>query len=1515
MATLDKLTYFSKFSLSADFINSLILSGNISAAAEFPVQANVHPRYVYYVTAAVTDNNPAKTNTGQSFVSGDWIMWTGNAWELLGNDIVAFSGMVWMEKSANCPVNNGEGILADTTGGSFTVTLPATPDVGDTVGIADAAAGFDANYLIIDPNGSLIHGQAQNMECNVKDVSFNLIYTGAATGWKIETYLAQGFDEVQVGPTGATGPAGSSSEYFTGQLSYGLPAGGEVTLNVLQSTNSGGFSIETGNTVKALANHGICLVTYRLVCYDISGLDELYICNAEYNDGTGWYDIPMGLSTMQGKGLNPFTPDDAVDDYTEVTFLVTLNANYKVRIRLNSTNCYVETGYINILSTTGPYGATGLAGQTGTTGVTGIGMTGLHNVNASVWTKNSDESTAGKFDTDSTNPALVTTILLNDYDVYGNNLWGWLNTFDYSQDLGYLTITNTNDFSQYRIYKVNTHQEFSTYWAMNLTDIGGGTFTITNGVDYVIGFIPAGQRGKTGATGRTGMTGSTGMTGAGPTGMTGMTGVQGIQGEFGPTGPQGVQGEQGDPGPEGQTGMTGETGGTGSTGMTGAGETGATGSTGLTGATGATGGGITGVTGATGATGTGGLFWIEKDADYSANNGEGILADTKSYGSWILTLPSTPVISDIVGITDQQKSFATFPLTVEPGSENIHGVNGALICNVDDVAFNLIYTGPAQGWRIETYLSQGFDDIVAGPQGNTGTTGPTGSTGGTGQTGPAVTGGTGATGMTGSTGQTGIKGNTGPTGIQGPQGVQGIQGEKGNTGVTGATGQTGSGGTGITGETGGTGMTGQTGPTGNTGAGETGATGMTGEQGLQGNQGITGNTGSTGATGTNGTTGPTGQTGRTGSTGIQGDPGAQGNTGATGSGGTGATGQTGMTGQTGTDGNDGATGPTGAGATGATGKTGNTGVTGVAGTPGGYGQTGITGATGNTGNTGLTGNTGTTGAGQTGATGDQGMTGMTGMTGESGGTGGTGQTGGTGGSGQTGMSGGTGATGKTGATGMTGAGNTGITGMTGPTGPQGNQGAIGSQGNTGKTGMSGATGATGQTGSQGNTGVTGPTGAQGSQGTTGNTGPTGGQGIQGELGPQGETGQTGATGFGAIGPQGETGETGPAGPTGNSGNTGPTGDMGMTGVTGLQGGTGNTGWTGMTGDTYWEQISIGGVTALHPIQSDSVYLNKNDRVIFNQATEFIESAHNNQLDVNAYEQVNIIIGGGTDDFIFTGTEFSPGGSNDKNLGNSTSGGIWQNAYFSQNIYGYGLTASNCRIWLTDKYIGTNGPKFIMTKTRDNGPVLNGDYLGQIYFGGIYDAPNIYNLMEIGAVSTHDWSAVVYPGYGYIKTDGIERVTIDQDGTWEFNPSHSTGCYFKIKNSSGRDAFYVELHDGKIGIGNSAPKSNFDVTGSQGESVLYQSGASLTLAAIHRVVLFNGNGIHQLILTTDPTTIVNRHYIVYNVGSGSITITTSGSFKMNGSTANKTLSSGQSANIYATSELSIGYFVDIMSYVY
>ena len=79
----------------------------------------------------------------------------------------------------------GDQIVVDTVANPVTITLPASPAVGDEVTIMDGSAsnGFATNNCIIDRNSENIEGAAANDTLATNNQCVTLIYANAAKGW------------------------------------------------------------------------------------------------------------------------------------------------------------------------------------------------------------------------------------------------------------------------------------------------------------------------------------------------------------------------------------------------------------------------------------------------------------------------------------------------------------------------------------------------------------------------------------------------------------------------------------------------------------------------------------------------------------------------------------------------------------------------------------------------------------------------------------------------------------------------------------------------------------------------------------------------------------------------------------------------------------------------------------------------------------------------------------------------------------------------------------------------------------------------------------------------------------------------------------------------------------------------------------------------------------------------------------------------------------------------------------
>lgn len=82
--------------------------------------------------------------------------------------------------------SNAEEVWADTTSGTITITLPASPSQGQQVRVVDWKGTFNSNNVTIDRNGSNIEGGASNYTLSLNNEEATLTYTGASYGWAVK---------------------------------------------------------------------------------------------------------------------------------------------------------------------------------------------------------------------------------------------------------------------------------------------------------------------------------------------------------------------------------------------------------------------------------------------------------------------------------------------------------------------------------------------------------------------------------------------------------------------------------------------------------------------------------------------------------------------------------------------------------------------------------------------------------------------------------------------------------------------------------------------------------------------------------------------------------------------------------------------------------------------------------------------------------------------------------------------------------------------------------------------------------------------------------------------------------------------------------------------------------------------------------------------------------------------------------------------------------------------------------
>jgi len=108
-----------------------------------------------------------------------------------GSGVLSFvdnsGGTSWQAvKTTTYTAAAGEGVFANTSGGAWTLTLPASPTIGDEVSFVDYAGTFDTYALTIGRNSENIQGAAADLTVSVERAANTLVYTDGTQGWLLK---------------------------------------------------------------------------------------------------------------------------------------------------------------------------------------------------------------------------------------------------------------------------------------------------------------------------------------------------------------------------------------------------------------------------------------------------------------------------------------------------------------------------------------------------------------------------------------------------------------------------------------------------------------------------------------------------------------------------------------------------------------------------------------------------------------------------------------------------------------------------------------------------------------------------------------------------------------------------------------------------------------------------------------------------------------------------------------------------------------------------------------------------------------------------------------------------------------------------------------------------------------------------------------------------------------------------------------------------------------------------------
>jgi len=105
--------------------------------------------------------------------------YNGSQWTGIGG------GNPWIIKSGAYTSSANDRIFVDTSAAAVTITLPASPTLGDTVRFIDKSGTFATYNLTVGRNGQKIMGDTADMVVDTSNAAFNLVYSDATSGWRL----------------------------------------------------------------------------------------------------------------------------------------------------------------------------------------------------------------------------------------------------------------------------------------------------------------------------------------------------------------------------------------------------------------------------------------------------------------------------------------------------------------------------------------------------------------------------------------------------------------------------------------------------------------------------------------------------------------------------------------------------------------------------------------------------------------------------------------------------------------------------------------------------------------------------------------------------------------------------------------------------------------------------------------------------------------------------------------------------------------------------------------------------------------------------------------------------------------------------------------------------------------------------------------------------------------------------------------------------------------------------------
>jgi hypothetical protein len=99
-------------------------------------------------------------------------------------ELAAFSSEEFLIKAEAYTAVAGDVVFVNSASGAYTITLPASPTLGDRVRIIDLSNNAATNNITAGRNSNNIDGSASNFTIDINNAGVEFIYTNATYGWR-----------------------------------------------------------------------------------------------------------------------------------------------------------------------------------------------------------------------------------------------------------------------------------------------------------------------------------------------------------------------------------------------------------------------------------------------------------------------------------------------------------------------------------------------------------------------------------------------------------------------------------------------------------------------------------------------------------------------------------------------------------------------------------------------------------------------------------------------------------------------------------------------------------------------------------------------------------------------------------------------------------------------------------------------------------------------------------------------------------------------------------------------------------------------------------------------------------------------------------------------------------------------------------------------------------------------------------------------------------------------------------